>query len=206
MPTYKTLICDQCLEYFNRAQTCISSMNNKEQTAKFCSKKCYAKSLQIKILVQCAHCQTPITKSPSAIKHARNVFCSKSCSAIYNNTHKTKGTCRSRLEIFLEEQIRVSYPDLVLLCNDKSAIDSELDFYFPDLHLAIELNGIFHFEPIFGKKKLDQTQNNDKKKIFACNQKEINLAIIDTSASTHFNQKAKNKYWKIVNNIIQESI
>ena len=67
------------------------------------------------------------------------------------------------MEVYLEEQIRKNYSSLELLCNDKTTINSELDFYFPGLKLAIELNGILHFEPIYGDKKLDQIQNNDHK-------------------------------------------
>ena len=36
------------------------------------------------------------------------------------------------------------------------AINSELDVYVPSLNLAFELNGIFHYEPIYGEKKLNQ--------------------------------------------------
>jgi len=43
------------------------------------------------------------------------------------------------------------YPDLVIHFNKKDAINSELDIYIPSLKLAFELNGIFHYEPIFGK-------------------------------------------------------
>jgi hypothetical protein len=133
-------------------------------------------------------------------------FCSSSCAATYNNINKKHGSRRSKLEIFLEEQIRSYYPNLQLLCNDKETINSELDFYFPELKLAIELNGILHFEPIYGHKKLEQIQNNDSKKYFLCCQKQINLAIIDSSTCKYLNQSAKSKYWSIINSVIQKQL
>ena len=45
---------------------------------------------------------------------------------------------------------------------DKSVINSELDFYFPNLKLAIEINGPLHYKPIYGKDKLIQIQNNNR--------------------------------------------
>ena len=78
-----------------------------------------------------------------------HLFCNHSCAATYNITHKTVGTRRSKLEVWLESQLRELYPNLTLLPNDKTAINSELDFYFPELKLAFELNGIFHYEPIY---------------------------------------------------------
>lgn len=148
----------------------------------------------------CANCSTALNFYKRTYK-----FCSSSCAATFNNTHKTTGTRRSKLETFLEEQIRNTYPNLELLCNDKTAINSELDFYFPELNLAIELNGILHFEPIYGSKKLEQIQSNDTKKYFLCSQKQINLAIIDSSTCKYLNQSSKDKYWKLIENIIQKA-
>ena len=47
------------------------------------------------------------------------------------------------------------YSDLTFSCNQKEIIGSELDFYFPTLKLAIQINGPLHYYPIYGKKKLD---------------------------------------------------
>ena len=40
--------------------------------------------------------------------------------------------------------------------NNSTTISSELDFYFPQLKLAIEINGIVHYEPIYGSNKFDK--------------------------------------------------
>ena len=84
----------------------------------------------------------------------KNNFCSRSCSATFNNKNKTYGTRRSKLEVFLEKELIKLYPDLLFHFNRKDTINSELDIYIPSLKLAFELNGIFHYEPIYGDNKL----------------------------------------------------
>jgi len=74
------------------------------------------------------------------------------------------------------------------------------------LDFAIELNGIFHYEPIFGTEKLGKIQNNDNRKMIACYEKGIELAVIDTSSVTHMSKKSKIKYWNIVKDILDTVI
>lgn len=168
----------------------------------FCNSICASNSLKTALEVQCKQCKISFHKLLCNIKKIPNHFCSKSCAASYNNTHKTYGIRRSKLEVYLEEQIRLNYPSLNLICNSKEAVNSELDFYFLSLKFAIELNGILHYEPIYGQDKFDKIQNNDKQKSQLCFQKGIELAIIDSSTCDYLNQKAKDKYWNIVNNLI----
>jgi hypothetical protein len=120
--------------------------------------------------------------------------------------HKTKGNRRSKLEIYLEEQIHLQYPQYELICNGKSAINSELDFYFPTLKLAIELNGIFHYEPIYGPDKLLSVQNNDQRKFLLCHQNNIALAVIDSGSSKYITKKSKDYFWTIAQSIINQHI
>ena len=77
-------------------------------------------------------------------------------------------------------------------------IDAELDIYIPSLNLAFELNGIFHYEPIFGEKKLNSTKNNDKRKFQACLEKNIELCIIDTSTQKYFKENTSKIYLDII--------
>jgi hypothetical protein len=95
------------------------------------------------------------------------------------------------------------YPDLVILFNDKSTINSELDIYIPSLRIAFELNGIFHYEPIFGKDKLKQINNNDNNKFQKCIANNISLCIIDISKQKHFTEKSSIIYLEIIKNIIE---
>ena len=135
-----------------------------------------------------------------------NYFCSRSCSASFNNKNKTTGTRRSKLEAYIEEQLIELYPDLDLIFNGKEAIGSELDIHIPSLNLAFELNGIFHYEPIYGTDKLQQIQENDASKTKACHDAKIDLCIIDTSLQKRFSTKSSKKYIDIILKIIEERV
>lgn len=171
-----------------------------------CSRKC---SNELKITsseVVCKQCGKKFNKIKSQIIKFPNHFCSQSCAASFNNTHKDYGIRRSKLEIYLEEYIRKTFPEIELLCNNKESINSELDFYFPSLKFAIELNGIVHYEPIYGVDKFEKIQNNDKRKAIACYEKGIELAIIDTSNCKYLSNTAKEKYSTIVCDLLKEVI
>jgi len=72
--------------------------------------------------------------------------------------------------------------------------------------LAFELNGIFHYEPIYGQNKLNQIQNNDNRKFQACLENNIELCIIDTSSQTYFKPKTAQKFLDIITNLINNKI
>ena len=177
-------------------------IKNKKDTIKFCSRKCQFNNQIKSIKCSCKQCKKLFTKRLSSIIKTKNNFCSKSCAATYNNTHKTKGYRRSKLEVWLEEQLKILYPNLEIKFNDKTAINSELDIYIPSLNIAFELNGIFHYEPIYGSEKLIQIQNNDNRKFQACLEHNISLCIIDTSKFTYFKPNKAQEYLQIIMNII----
>ena len=176
----------------------------KHGTKYYCSKECRYQSLKIKEPqdVICLNCNKEFKKQWNQIKKLPNHFCSRSCAATYNNTHKTKGNRKSKLEHFLEKKLVEIYPTLEFHFNRKDAINSELDIYIPQLKLAFELNGIFHYEPIFGSEKLNQIQNNDGRKFQACLERGIELCIVDTSKLNYFKESNALPYFKIVQKII----
>lgn len=191
--------CEQCsIEFYKTAHERRRTRRN------FCSKQCWDNFQFNQKQVECEKCNKTFHKKQSEIKKTKNNFCSKSCAASYNNTHKTYGTRRAKLEIFLEEQIKEHYPELELICNQKAAIESELDFYFPKLRFAIELNGITHYEPIYGADKFEKIQNNDKRKVIACYEKGIELAIVDTSSCSYLSANNKEKYKNLVFGLIEQ--
>lgn len=193
------VICSQCETPFAKWDCDIKNHKNH-----FCSKKCQMNFQGLRLDVECKQCRKSFTKEQNQIKKTKNNFCSRSCAASYNNTHKSYGIRRSKLEIYLEEQIRECYPNLELICNQKSVIESELDFYFPQLKFAIELNGITHYEPIYGEDKFEKIQNNDKRKIIACYEKDIELAIVDSSSCSYLSPNNKEKYKNIVFGLIEK--
>jgi len=74
------------------------------------------------------------------------------------------------------------------------------------MRLAFELNGPFHYEPIFGTEQLKYTQNNDKRKFQACIEHNIELCIIDTSQQKYFKPSTAQPYLKIIKDIINSKI
>ncbi len=197
--------------FYTNKKTYIFESNHPERgRVKFCSQSCNNelnnKNLQQKF--KCKTCDKEFLKRKVEIKKTKsgNHFCSRSCAAKYNNAHKTIGTKRSKLEIWLESKLKHLYSEQRILFNDVTTINSELDIYFPNLNLAFELNGIFHYEPIYGQQKLDQTQNNDNRKFQACLEKGIELCIIDSSGQKYFKESTSQKYLDIINNIINEKV
>jgi hypothetical protein len=151
-------------------------------------------------LVLCKQCNKEFYKRVSEISKKNNMnFCTKSCFAIYNNKHRKTGTRRAKLEIWLEGQLNKMYPDIKFDYNKvDDKIGYELDIFIKNLKLGIELNGIYHYEPIFGVEKFNQKQRIDKEKIKLCNENSIKLIIIDTRSQKHFSPKTSQKFLDII--------
>ena len=193
------VICLNCEIKFDK-----KSYEIKRSPNHFCSRNCNNEFQKTSVEVECKKCSKKFIKKFKEYKKSPNHFCSKSCAVSYNNTQKKYGTRRSKLESYLEEQIRENYPQLDLVCNQKTVIESELDFYFPQLKFAIELNGITHYEPIYGQDKFEKIQNNDKRKVIACYEKGIELAVIDSSSCKNLSANHKEKFKKLTFGLIDQ--
>lgn len=192
-------ICSFCNNQFERSKR-NSCTSIKKGCKPYCSKKCSSLGKTTKKSLNCTYCNKSFLKILSEI--GNNNFCSRSCACTYNNLNKKHGNRRSKLESYLENQLNKLFPNLEILYNNKEAIKSELDIYIPSLKLAFELNGIFHYEPIYGPEKLTYIQNNDNRKFQACLERGIELCIIDTSSQTRFTEKSSQKYLEIIKKII----
>lgn len=200
------LQCEQCGSLFKKTKNLIQSSikGNPKHKLRFCSLTCCGKAQSKKQLINCKNCNKEFFKNNSQIKKTINSFCCSSCAAFYNNTHKTKGYRKSKFEVYLEEILPLKYPDLEFHFTRKDAINSELDIYIPTLNLAFELNGVFHYEPIYGADKLKQIQNNDNRKFQACLERNIELCIIDVSTMEYFKIDKCQKYLNIITDIIEK--
>jgi hypothetical protein len=199
--------CESCKKkFYVFKRIIVNSLNGSKDKCNFCSHKCAKTNFKTKQILSCTNCNKNFEKFPSQIKRSKlnNHFCSNSCAAIYNNTHKTKGNRRSKLEKYLEIELIKLYPNLEILFNNNKAINSELDIYMPSLKLAFELNGIFHYEPIYGKEKLNQIQNNDNRKFQACIEQGIELCLIDASKQKYFKEQSSRDFLLIIIQIINE--
>ena len=70
--------------------------------------------------------------------------------------------------------------------------------YIPSLKLAFEVQGIFHYEPIFGQEKLEQIQKNDLEKIQKCKELDITLICINTTTQKSFSKKSSEPFLNIL--------
>lgn len=198
------LVCPICQKQFTRFKSRLRT----NQTC--CSVSCGQKlrNQGHHLTLQCSECGTEFQRMKAHTK-SKNIFCSQQCQGKHtarNRDHrKTKCHRRSKLELWIQMQLSQLYPQLNILYNDKFTINSELDIYIPSRKLAFELNGIYHYEPIHGKDKLHQIQNNDNRKFQACLENNIELCIIDTSSFRSFANGNANKYLDIITNIISKS-
>jgi hypothetical protein len=177
---------------------------------KYCGTDCRNVALNKGKIVKCKVCDLSFYRKNSLIKRSKtgNQFCSNSCAAKYNNEHFVRKSCgcrRSKLEKYLEEKLKKTFPTLEIRFNQRKDINSELDIYIPSLRLAFELNGIFHYKPIFGKDKLVSTVKNDKKKVKSCLENSIKLVVIDISDQKHFNDRTSEKYLEIILRNVENS-
>lgn len=199
------LLCKYCKKTFLIKKHYITKMRNKTQIGAvldYCSKACNGKAKITAITVVCKQCGTTFKKTKRQTERFPNHFCSQSCAATYHNTHKTKGCRISKLERWLAIKLPIIFPNLEFQFAQKSTINSELDIYIPSLKLAFELNGLFHYEPIFGKEKLSKIQNNDMRKFQACLERNIELCIIDVSKLNYFKEQNAQVYLDIIKSII----
>ena len=159
-----------------------------------------------KNVVSCEYCGGETTKHQSVLSRNKHVFCSHRCSILFGPDYKQPGNQRSKLELWLEEQLGELYPDVQFEFNSRDEINAELDIYIPSLKLAFELNGPFHYEPIHGQERLAATTNNDKRKVIACYEQGIELCVIDTSHQKKMTPKNSQPFLDIITSIIAQRL
>ncbi len=203
--------CPICKETFHLAKHHMQ-INLKRKINPTCSRSCRNRMIAPRRhKVPCTQCGDVMEKTDREIEgHKKkglvNHFCSSSCFGTYNNSNRTHGYRRSKLEAWMEEALKRRYPGLEVECNGKRAIGSELDFYIPSLKLAFELNGVFHYEPVYGDDTFEGIQRRDRNKFARCQELGISLCVIDVSKHRYFKEAYNLPYLKIVTDIIDSEI
>lgn len=204
------LECFACKKIFTKEKRVIKHClkNPGGRVMKYCTHKCYweVNPRRNKVEVSCEQCGKKVIKVAAETKRNNHSFCGRSCASRYHVQNKKTGYRRSKLELYIENKLSILYPKLEILYCNRDTIKAELDIYIPSLKLAFELNGIFHYEPIFGEKLLLATQNNDNRKILACAERGIELCVIDSTGLKYFKDSNAEKYLKIVLDIIEQKI
>jgi len=191
--TYKSrellpLKCEHCdkIFYKRKGDVVMSLKGHPDFALRFCSLMCHHLH-RVKIThveLPCEQCGKAVVKQKSWVKGNKHNFCSRSCSATFQNIHKTLGAGRkSKSEVYLAELIRADYKNFELLENSRSILPSglELDLFLPAFSLAIELNGPLHSLPLFGVEKLRLIQDKDVKKQVEAQAVGCTLIVVDTS-------------------------
>jgi hypothetical protein len=170
-PNYK---CDQCGKEGYKKPSLLKNRKNI-----FCCKECSDKFKDKRVEVICLVCQKVFLKEQCEIKRYGRHCCSKECGKLLRIFHKNWGSSRSKLEIYIENQMKNIFSFFIDYNNTETGY--ELDIYVPHLDLAIEINGIFHYKAIYGMKKLLRVQQIDKEKVVECKKRNIKLIVIDVS-------------------------
>lgn len=199
------LECEFCMKkFYTESKFIKSTIRRKISDYKFCSRKCAGLAIRKRIDTKCGFCDKSISVLNCIVNKSKSgkVFCSQSCSATYRNKNKTSGCIRSKLEIWIEQELKNAFIEFEILFNRRDIINSELDIYFPSLNLAFELNGITHYKPIYGLKKFNSIKNNDEYKLKKCIEYGIELVVLNTSNLKKFNIDDSTYIFNIIKNYV----
>jgi hypothetical protein len=199
--------CEFCSKTFYTSKRHISfEIKHNRNQVRFCSRICFIESTKKKP-VTCLVCGKNVKRRQvKRSSRTSNKFCCRSHAAYYNNTHKTTGIRRSRLESFVSRELEQRFDKILFLFNNRSAIGYELDIYIPSLAIAFELNGIVHYRPIFGEEKFKNIQRVDNEKSLRCGNVGVHLYIIDTSSQQKFTEDSSACFLQRIVNVIESEI
>lgn len=183
----ETSTCNHCKQSYTEKSWYTKQAKKRKRKLQFCCRECHRSYFDTTFKTCCGNCGKEILKTlkDKNKNSLGNYYCSRSCAVIANNKIRKKKR-RSKIEKALFEMIQKAFPKLVILSNDREALQGlELDIYIPELKLGIEWNGIVHFKPIYGMEKLLAVQEKDRQKMEIANAKNIHLIVIPDHESKY---------------------
>lgn len=122
--------CSNCQKSYNTTKTkayknavFMNVINN------YCSIECQKEAKQTGELLKCVYCSKEVYKRACDIKKAKRVFCSKSCSASYNNIGKTHSDeTKEKIRKKLKNVIRNPNKKKVRTCKDVDKVHCKVTF------------------------------------------------------------------------------
>ena len=143
----------------------------------------------------CNRCTRDVHRVRPALPET--VYCSPGCRKAADRDKRPRKSTRSKIELYIEAGFTRDHPSTQVLYNSRTLIGLELDIYFPEYKVAVELNGVFHYQPIFGGRSLYRTQRNDARKRERCQRKGIYLFVIDISHIKKFTPEVNEELYQI---------
>ncbi len=188
----ETRKCDECGIPLSRPP---SLFKNKKNI--FCTQDCFDRFQNHKTRVRCDKCGKIVWKTPSAMKHPYH-FCTQKCFMKF-------AFPESQMEVEFEKLVQdldIPYDRniwSILKNSGRNNRDLELDFYFPTIRFAVEINGIAHYKPIYGEDALAGQKIRDRKKKDKCKELGIILRVVkpgDCKRKTYM-PRYKRVIWEI---------
>ena len=174
---YRVVKNEPRIKIYKQCKYCFNDFETININFLYCSNTCKKANQKMQYNHICKGCNINYTSERSD-----SMYCTGSCRStnlkLSSYAHKAGGKSRSQIELFVEENLIKDFPHIKFVFNDKETIGSELDVYIPELKMAIEINGIIHYEPIYGQEKLTKVQNRDKQKMINCYNLGIELIVI----------------------------
>ena len=159
------LVCPACKKILYKPPSLVNGKKNV-----FCSVKCHDIYYTTKQLIPCAKCGKYVYKHQCYIKKNRELFCSVQCSAKF---YYKESFVETEFEKLIQK-IGIKYER-----NDRIVVGPlELDFWFPSIKFAVEVNGCLHYKPIYGDKALAERRERDRRKRKMCKQLGIKLRTV----------------------------
>lgn len=203
------LECEICNSTFYKTKSLVMRGLKGTRSVSVCSEECRKKLIGKRqfhgyVNLQCEYCKKEFQRKRVVynkinIKQNKIAVCSRKCASLWQHKNGlyTTNCHRSKLEKWIEQKLKLDFPNLEILFNNKTTINGELDIYIPTFELAFEINGTYHYEPIFGETVFQKRKKKDIEKIEECEFKKIELYVINTR-NQRFDEKSSFKFYDFI--------